>query len=105
MRTWVISAISAASLLCFAAACKKDKPEQKAPPPGSASGAPDTTPTPVEPAKRPSQDPTALPPLPKLDLPPDPKRKEKITLGNVLFFDKRLSGANDRACYSCHLNE
>ena len=41
----------------------------------------------------------------KLALPDDPKRAEKIALGHVLFFDKRLSGANDRSCYSCHQNE
>jgi len=46
-----------------------------------------------------------LPPLPPLELPADPKREDKIALGKVLFFDKRLSGKNDRACYSCHMNE
>jgi len=43
--------------------------------------------------------------LPKLTLPDDPKRAEKIALGNALFFDKRLSGANDLSCYDCHKNE
>src|SRR5690349_17898033 len=57
----------------------------------------------TQPVARPSQ--ITLPQLPALQLPDDPKRKEKIALGHVLFFDKRLSGANDRACYSCHLNE
>lgn len=57
-----------------------------------------------EPAKvRPSQEP--LPQLPPLDLPADPKRTAKAELGHVLFFDKRLSANNDRACYSCHANE
>ena len=46
-----------------------------------------------------------LPQMPPLQLADDPKRKEKIALGHVLFFDKRLSGANDRSCYSCHMNE
>jgi cytochrome c peroxidase len=45
------------------------------------------------------------PQLPKLELPDDPKRAEKIALGHALFFDKRLSGSNDRSCYSCHQNE
>jgi cytochrome c peroxidase len=54
-------------------------------------------------APRPSQQP--LPQLPALELPPDPKRAEKVDLGHALFFDKRLSGNNDRACYSCHMNE
>ncbi len=31
--------------------------------------------------------------------------RELIALGHVLFFDKRLSAAADRACYSCHQNE
>lgn len=43
--------------------------------------------------------------MPKLELPADPKRAEKIALGHQLFFDKQLSGANDRSCYSCHQNE
>jgi cytochrome c peroxidase len=76
--------------------CKKDA-EKKQPGAGTAA-------TPVEPPKtRPSQQPQ--PQLPQLELPEDPKRAEKVKLGNALFFDKRLSGANDRACYSCHLNE
>jgi cytochrome c peroxidase len=57
----------------------------------------------VAPTIRPSQQP--LPQLPALQLPDDPKRAEKVELGHTLFFDKRLSGNNDRACYSCHQNE
>ncbi|MBA2540870.1 MAG: hypothetical protein H0V17_14620 [Deltaproteobacteria bacterium] len=51
--------------------------------------------------------PSTLPqnPLPKLILADDPKRAEKVALGNALFFDKRLSGANDLSCYDCHKNE
>src|SRR5688572_25430050 len=52
---------------------------------------------------RPSQQPLAQ--LPPLKLADDPKRAQKVALGHVLFFDKRLSGANDRTCYSCHKNE
>jgi cytochrome c peroxidase len=44
-------------------------------------------------------------PLPALELPADPKRAEKVSLGHALFFDKRLSVDGSRACYSCHLNE
>jgi cytochrome c peroxidase len=43
--------------------------------------------------------------MPALELPPDPKRKEKIALGHALFFDTRLSVDGTRSCYSCHLNE
>ncbi len=79
--------------------CKK-KEQQPAPEQGSGSAAP----APTEQAPpRPSQG--TLPQMPALELPEDPKREQKVELGHVLFFDKRLSGANDRACYSCHLNE
>lgn len=79
--------------------CKKDK--QSNPQSGSGAG---TAVTPVEPPKpRASQQPQ--PQLPALDLPADPKRAEKVALGHALFFDKELSGANDRSCYSCHQNE
>ena len=57
----------------------------------------------VEVAQRPSSLPQT--PMPKLTLPDDPKRAEKIALGHALFFDKRLSGSNDLACYDCHKNE
>src|SRR5436190_12608237 len=77
--------------------CKKDSDKNATP--GSGASA-----TPVEPPKtRASQQPQ--PQLPQLELPADPKRAEKVTLGHTLFFDKRLSGANDLACYSCHQNE
>jgi len=52
---------------------------------------------------RPSQLPQVQ--MEKLVLPDDPKRAEKIELGHMLFFDQRLSGNNDRSCYSCHKNE
>ena len=55
---------------------------------------------PAKPAPRPSQ--AAQPKLPPAPDAGDPK---KVELGHVLFFDKRLSGAADRACYSCHQNE
>ncbi|CAN5908674.1 cytochrome c peroxidase [soil metagenome] len=55
------------------------------------------------PHSRASQNP--LPKLPALAVPEDPRSTEKIELGHTLFFDKRLSGSNDRACYSCHQNE
>lgn len=76
--------------------CKKDSGKQ----PAGGSG----TATPVEPPRtRPSQQPQ--PQLPELELPADPKRADRAALGHALFFDKRLSGANDRSCYSCHMNE
>ena len=78
--------------------CKNKDADKKA---ASGSG---TAATPVEPPKtRASQHPQ--PQLPALELPADPKRAEKVALGHALFFDKQLSGANDRSCYSCHQNE
>jgi len=76
--------------------CKKDSDKQATPGSGTATA--------VEPPKtRASQQPQ--PQLPQLEQQPDPKRAEKVTLGHTLFFDKRLSGGGDRACYSCHQNE
>jgi cytochrome c peroxidase len=82
--------------------CKKDPEKQATPTPTPGSGTAGATP--VEPPKtRASQQPQ--PTLAKLELPDDPKRADREKLGHALFFDKRLSGANDRSCYSCHLNE
>ena len=91
LATSFVVAIAVAGLGCGG---KKEDPPK--PGPGS--------PAPVEEARaRPSQQPQ--PQLPPLELPDDPKRAEKIALGHALFFDKRLSGSNDRACYTCHQNE
>src|SRR4051812_3575021 len=88
MNKLVIAAILLAGCKGKSKPVEETKPESEAPPV--------TTP-------RPSQQPQAQ--LPPLVLPDDPKRNEKIALGHVLFFDKRLSGKNDRSCYSCHQNE
>src|SRR5437868_3535838 len=85
-------AVVAALVIVAASGCKKQEG-------GSATGSGGS----AGPAQRPSQQP--LPQLPALALPDDPKRAEKVALGHTLFFDKRLSGNNDRACYSCHMNE
>ncbi len=78
--------------------CGKKKEE---PPPAATTGSAPAQPEP--PKVRPSQQP--LPQLPALELPADPKRDAKVALGHALFFDKRLSGNNDRAGDSCHTNE
>ncbi|HEY5947831.1 MAG TPA: cytochrome c peroxidase, partial [Kofleriaceae bacterium] len=88
--------IVAALAIVSITGCKK-KDETKATEEGSGSAAP----APV--VNRPSQGP--LPQMAALELPADPKRDAKVALGHALFFDKRLSGANDLACYSCHKNE
>ncbi len=77
------------------AACGNKKSE-----PGAGTG---SSSAPVEVAQRPSSLPQTT--MPKLTLADDPKRAEKIALGNALFFDKRLSGGNDLSCYDCHKNE
>jgi cytochrome c peroxidase len=86
----------ALAVVAFGCGGKKDKPTEGSSAP---SGGSSTEPV----AQRPSELPQT--PLEKLALPDDPKRAEKIALGNALFFDKRLSGHNDRACYTCHQNE
>ncbi len=92
MRCLIAFAIAAALVGCK----KKDEG-------GTATGGSSTAGSQAAPLARPSQQP--LPQLPALDLPADPKRAEKIELGHTLFFDKRMSANNDRACYSCHQNE
>jgi cytochrome c peroxidase len=86
--------------LAFAGCKKKDPATETQPGSGGSAGSATAQ---SEVKARPSQQPQ--PQLPALELPEDPKRAEKIALGHVLFFDQRLSGANDRSCYSCHQNE
>lgn len=92
--------IAAALAIVAITGCKK-KEQNQAPEQGSAGSGSAQQQAPAMP--RASQNP--LPQLPPLELPADPKRDAKVALGHVLFFDKRLSGANDLACYSCHKNE
>ena len=83
------------------AGCKKKEQE---PSPGATPGSAGSAAEPAEPAMRPSQQ-AGLPQMPAAEASANPKHKELVALGHVLFFDKRLSGANDRSCYSCHKNE
>jgi cytochrome c peroxidase len=100
MKTRAVMIVLAAATFGSAILGCKKKESADPKPEGSGTGSP----TAVEPPKvRASQQP--LPTMPALELPADPKRAEKVALGHALFFDKRLSGANDRACYSCHQNE
>ncbi|NMD71028.1 cytochrome-c peroxidase [Bacillus sp. DNRA2] len=44
-----------------------------------------------------------LVPLGKVPIPADnPMAADVVKLGQILFFDQRLSGANDRSCATCH---
>ncbi|HTL37470.1 MAG TPA: cytochrome c peroxidase [Kofleriaceae bacterium] len=81
-----------AAALLIAAGCSKGK-KQNEETKGSAEA----------PVAKPQRGP--LPQMPALEQPDDPKRKEKVELGHMLFFDKRLSGKGDRSCYDCHKNE
>lgn len=93
-RILFTSVVVAAALT---AACKKKTAEEGA---GSGSqAAPPPTPAPM----RPSQNPQAK--LPPLEASTDPQNPAKVALGNVLFFDTRMSSDGTRACYSCHQNE
>jgi cytochrome c peroxidase len=91
--TKLVTGLALVTALC---ACKKRDAPSSDPTAGSAA---------IESTHRPSQHPDSLPKMAPLRLPDDPKRADKVALGHVLFFDKRLSGNNDRSCYSCHQNE
>jgi cytochrome c peroxidase len=89
-----------AALIVAVALVGCGKKQEQPPPPETTTGSQTQQ---EAPKARPSQQP--LPQMPALELPPDAKREQKIALGHALFFDKRLSGHNDRSCYSCHMNE
>jgi cytochrome c peroxidase len=90
-----------AALIAAVALAGCGKKKEQPPPPETTTGS--QTATQEAPTVRPSQQP--LPQMPALELAADPKRDQKIELGHALFFDTRLSGKNDRSCYSCHANE
>jgi cytochrome c peroxidase len=97
----VTSVLVAVLLLSSAAACEK---RSESPP------APGTGPTPsgsLEPvAPKRSFDPGQLAvfaPLPKtIERPDNPLTPEKVALGQLLWFDTRLSRGQDVSCNSCH---
>jgi len=98
------------AMLCMAAAlalagCKKKKgqgkPSEPPTPTATASPSPTAAPLPELPAAR------ALPAWPTyLKQPPEnaenPTTPEKVTLGFMLFFDKRLAPDDSMACEGCH---
>ena len=48
----------------------------------------------------------AVPGFDPMKYPADnPMTAEKVELGKMLYFDKRLSGDGSRSCYSCHVKE
>jgi len=100
MKNWIALSIT------LVAACggKKESPGAGSAA-GSAAGSPGSAM--AKPLPRPSEGPLSTMPAlePTDEEKADKLRDGKIALGHTLFFDKRLSGANDRACYSCHMNE
>ena len=64
---------------------------------------------PTEEAAEAPPEPTLPPELPgyaQMDVPADnPMTPEKVELGKMLYYDKRLSGDGVRSCYGCHLEE
>lgn len=78
--------------LLLATACRKQ--EQITPQVETAAGA--AEPAPYAPIDQ----------MEAMKIPDDnPMTADKISLGHQLYFDKRLSGDGQFACYSCHLNE
>ena len=50
--------------------------------------------------------PPQLPGYAEMDIPSDnPMTDEKVALGKMLYYDKRLSGDGKRSCYGCHVKE
>ncbi|MEZ5394274.1 MAG: cytochrome c peroxidase [Bryobacterales bacterium] len=50
--------------------------------------------------------PPALPGYAAMTIPADnPMSKDKVELGKMLYYDKRVSGDGNRSCYGCHLKE
>ena len=50
--------------------------------------------------------PPQLPGYAAMEVPADnPMTQEKVELGKMLYYDKRLSGDGNRSCYGCHLDE
>ncbi|MBK9034084.1 MAG: cytochrome-c peroxidase [Myxococcales bacterium] len=87
--------------LALTSACGKKSSEGSGAGTGSAPAP--KPPPPPPPSARPSQG--TLVAMPPLAASTDPQNAAKVTLGNALFFDKRLSVDGSRACYSCHMNE
>ena len=50
--------------------------------------------------------PPALPGYAAMTIPADnPMTEDKVELGKMLYYDKRVSGDGNRSCYGCHVKE
>jgi len=92
--------IFVAAAIISSGACKREPP----PPAPSATSSPVTQTTrTVEPTLDMTQVRALFGPLPsRFDTPKNPATPEKIALGRMLYFEPRLSRAQDLSCASCH---
>jgi cytochrome c peroxidase len=108
MRTFGLLAVVFGLLTLTGCKTEESKPVELAP---AAAPAPEA-PKPAEPAK-PVEPKVELPPAPAIPAAPahlptaedpadNPTTPEKVALGHVLFFDKRLSKDDSMQCESCH---
>lgn len=82
-------------------ACERKKPAPPPPPPPAAATSPQAGT--VAPALDVAQARAMFKPLPsRFDSPANPATPAKIALGRMLYFDPRLSRAQDLSCASCH---
>jgi len=107
MKRWLI--LAAISGAVFGCAKKSEEAAKPAEPSAAEKASTEVAKASAEAASQ------AVPKADDMNLPSDlgavkspednPPTDEKVELGHQLFFDKRLSGDNSRACYSCHQNE
>jgi cytochrome c peroxidase len=92
LRSGARLGLAAACLLAVLAACSKKEPS------GTEQAPPARAPGEIDQAAL-----KAFAPLPDvMASSSNPITEDKITLGRALFFEKRLSAANDLSCNSCH---
>lgn len=98
-----IASLSACLALLVVPACKKPEPAPtNTAPEAMTAAAPATS----QQSADLRADALRLPTLGAVPVPSDnPMSEAKVSLGQQLFFDKRLSADGSRSCYSCHLNE
>ena len=99
-RRGILAAVAAMVVMCGAVwffMSRGEPTETSAAPMGSASAP--AAPAPIDPEHLSGFTPL-LPPA--ITAPDNPLTPEKIDLGRMLFFDKRLSKAGDVSCASCH---
>jgi cytochrome c peroxidase len=106
MRTLVWT--SAAAVMLAVAGCKHDQPKPTAEPAKAEAPPPPAAPAPPPPEPLPELAPApAVPAAPAglqefTDSADNPTTPEKVALGHILFFDKRISKDDSMACVGCH---